>query len=314
MAQIQGWAKEHRLVSINHHWFKGNKPVVADDLPLQQNILCMYHDHESAGHPGIFNTYTSVARDYWWPDMKRFVVQYVKGCAVCQSTKPNTVRPKVPVYPITADKECAYPFQTISWDLITDLPKSGNFDSVLTIVDHDCTKVALFFPCSKDVDTTGVAAIYAQQVFPHYGILQKIISDWDLHFTAVFAQAVCAQLNIKQNISMAYHPQTDGQLERANARVEQYLRIYGNAEQDDWVKLLPMAQYVHNSWVNTSTGYTLFDLLIGHTPTVNVSTDVTNVPEVARRKEWLEQAQQRAQAAIQAAQQLVLQRGQRKKG
>jgi hypothetical protein len=87
-------------------------------------------------------------------------------------------------------------------------------------------------------------------------------------------------LNIKQNISTAYHLQTDGQLEQANARVEQYLRIYGNAEQDDWVKLLPMVQYVHNSWINMSTGYTLFDLLIGHMPTVNVSTDVTNVPEV----------------------------------
>jgi hypothetical protein len=121
-------------------------------------------------------------------------------------------------------------------------------------------------------------------------------------------------LNIKQNISTAYHPQTDGQSERANAQLEQYLCIYGNAEQDDWVELLPMAQYVHNSWINTSTGYTLFDLLIGHTPTVNVSTDVTNVPEVTQRKEWLEQARQQVQTAIRNAQQLILQRRQRKKG
>jgi Chromo (CHRromatin Organisation MOdifier) domain len=127
-------------------------------------------------------------------------------------------------------------------------------------------------------------------------------------------QAVCAQLNIKQNISTAYHPQTDGQSERANARLEQYLCIYGNAEQDDWVTLLPMAQYVHNSWINMSTGYTPFELLISHTPTMNVSTDVTNVPEVTQRKEWLEQARQRAQAAICNAQRLIEQRGQRKKG
>jgi hypothetical protein len=55
----------------------------------------------------------------------------------------------------------AYPFQTISWDLITDLPKKEGFDSVLTIVDHDCSKAALFFPCSKEINTTGVAVIYA---------------------------------------------------------------------------------------------------------------------------------------------------------
>jgi Chromo (CHRromatin Organisation MOdifier) domain len=92
------------------------------------------------------------------------------------------------------------------------------------------------------------------------------------------------------------------------------LWIYGNAEQDDWVNLLPMAQYVHNSWINTSTGYMPFDLLIGHTPTMNVSTDITNVSEVACWKEWLEQAWQCAQATIRAVQQLVMQRGQRKKG
>jgi Integrase zinc binding domain len=211
--QIQQWAKDHDLVSVNHHWFKGGKLVVADSLSLQQSVLRIYHDHESTGHPGIFNMYVSVARDYWWPDMKCIIVQYMKGCAVCQSTKPNTVQPKIPVYPIAITGEHAYPFQMISWDLIMDLPKRGDFNSILTIIDHDCSKAALFFPCSKEVDATRVATIYAQQVFPHYGVPQKIISDQDPCFTATFVWAVCTQLNIKQNISMAYHLQTDGQLE-----------------------------------------------------------------------------------------------------
>jgi hypothetical protein len=222
--------------------------------------------------------------------MKRFIVQYMKGCAVCQSTKPNTVWPKVPIYPIMITETYAYPFQTISWDLITDLPRKGSFDSVLTIVDHDCSKAALFFPCSKEVGVAEVAALYVQQVFPHYRVPKKIISDQDPHFTAAFAHAVCMQLNIKQNISTAYHPQTDRQSKHANAQVEQYLRIYGNAEQDDWANLLPLAQYVHNSWINMSTGYTPFDLLISHTPTLNMSSDTTNMPEVNQRKEWLGQA------------------------
>jgi Integrase zinc binding domain len=89
--QIQQWTKDHGLTSVNHHWFKGARPVVADDLLLQQSILHMYHDHQSTGHPRIFNTFASVAWEYWWPDMKCFVVQYVKGCVICQSTKPNMV-------------------------------------------------------------------------------------------------------------------------------------------------------------------------------------------------------------------------------
>jgi phosphoenolpyruvate-protein kinase (PTS system EI component) len=78
--------------------------------------------------------------------------------------------------------------------------------------------------------------------------------------------------------------------------------------------LLPIAQYVHNLWINTSMGYMLFDLLIGHTPTINMSHNTTNVPKVNHQKKWLEQARKRAQAAIKAVQQLVTQRGQRKKG
>jgi Integrase zinc binding domain len=190
-SQIQQWAKDHELTSINHHWFKGSRPVVTDDLSLQRSILRMYHNHESAGHPGIFNTYASVARDYWWPDMKQFVVQYMKGCAICQSTKPNTVRPKVPIYPIVTTDTHTYPFQMISWDLITDLLKKGSFDSVLMIVDHNCSKAALFFPCNKEVGAVEVAALYAQQVFSHYGVPKKIISDRDPRFTVAFACAVC---------------------------------------------------------------------------------------------------------------------------
>jgi hypothetical protein len=126
--------------------------------------------------------------------------------------------------------------------------------------------------------------------------------------------AVCAQLSICQNISTVYHPQTDGQLERANVCMEQYLCIYRNTEQDDWVHLLLLAQYVHNSWTNASMGYTPFELLIGHTPTLSITHVKTNVPEVARHKEWLEHAQQHTQAAIKAAQNMLVTRTQRKKG
>ena len=80
--------------------------------------------------------------------MKKFITQYVKGCPKCQETKSNTTKPKIPTYPITV-KPNAQPFETIAWDLITDLPLSNRHDSILTITDHDCTKAAIFLPCNK---------------------------------------------------------------------------------------------------------------------------------------------------------------------
>jgi Integrase zinc binding domain len=121
-----------------------------------------------------------VAWDYWWPDLKKYVTSYVKGCAVCQSTKPNTVWPRVLLFPINStDDGQSLPFQTVAWDLVTDLPQSGEYNSVLTIMDHSCSKAALFFPCTKKIDAEGVATLYATRVFPHYGVPRKIISDRD---------------------------------------------------------------------------------------------------------------------------------------
>ena len=181
-------------------------------------------------------------------------------------------------------------------------------------MDHGCSKAAIFLPCHKTIDATGVAILYSTQIFPFYGIPKRIVSDWDPRFTAWFIQQLCTILGINQNLSTAYHPQTDGQSERANQRIEQYLRIYGNKEKNDWVDLLPLAQFVHNSWRNESIGATPFDLLIGHTPTVQVLSSETSIPELMRRKEWLERGRLRAQAALRHAQQLLKERTKRKKG
>jgi transposase InsO family protein len=84
-------------------------------------------------------------------------------------------------------------------------------------------------------------------MFPHYRIPHKVISDRDPRFTGQFTTTLCAKLGIKQNLSTAYHPQTDGQSEQTNQWLEQYLRIFGNYSQNDWANWLPLAQYIHNS-------------------------------------------------------------------
>ena len=163
------------------------------------------HDHATAGHPEIKGTLQLVARNYWWPRMADFITAYVKGCATCQATKPITNKPKVPLYLITSEK-LAQPFSTIALDLIVDLPKSGGYDSILTITNHDVSKAALFFPCNQTIGGMGVASIFAQQVFPHFGIPRKVISDQDTRFTLEFTKELCRLLDINQNISTAYHP------------------------------------------------------------------------------------------------------------
>jgi hypothetical protein len=78
--------------------------------------------------------------------------------------------------PITV-KEQAPPFVTIALDLITDLPPSQGYNSILTIMDHNCSKAVIFLPCLKTITGEGIAHLYMQHVFPHFGVPRRVISD-----------------------------------------------------------------------------------------------------------------------------------------
>ena len=179
--EIEELGKTHPLDQVNGYWFYKGQPVVPSKQELQRRILRQYYNHEMASHPGIAKTVIAVSREYWWLEMRKFIAAYVQGCATCQSTKPNTVCPKPPIMPITSEQTLT-PFHTIAMDLIMDLPTSKGYDSILTIVDHGCSKAAIFLPCQKNIDAEGVATLYAERIFPFYGIPRWVISDRDPHF------------------------------------------------------------------------------------------------------------------------------------
>jgi hypothetical protein len=104
------------------------------------------------------------------------------------------------------------------------------------------------------------------KVFPYYGIPNKIISDRDPRLTSKLAKEICQITKIDQNISTAYHPQTDGQSERINQTLETYLWIFCNEQQNDWVKWIPMAQYVMNSRPSHITKVPPYEILIREIP------------------------------------------------
>jgi transposase InsO family protein len=150
-------------------------------------------------------------------------------------------------------------------DLITGLPKSEGNNAILTIVDHGCSRVAIFLPCSTTITGSGIAQLYLEHVFRWFRLPQKIISDRDPCFASHFVRELTKGLGINQNLSMAFHPQTDGLSERTNQWVEQYLRLI-TVNQAKWSKWLAMATAVHNNSRNSTTGFAPNELLIGWEP------------------------------------------------
>ena len=179
---LNQWQKAHGIEARpGGLWWKNKALVVVGNDDLKRGVLRRFHDHIAAGHPGITKTLINIGQHYWWPGMKDFITQYIKGCATCQMTKINTHPSKPALFPIATDPK-ALPFQVIALDFVTDLPVSQGFDSILTVTDHDCSKASIFIPCNKTITAEGTAELYARHIVPHYGLPTRIISGHRTRF------------------------------------------------------------------------------------------------------------------------------------
>ena len=96
------------------------------------------------------------------------------------------------------------PFETVAMDFIVKLTLSDGYDSVLTVMDNDCTKAIIFIPCNEAITAKGVAKLYLEHVFKRVGLPKVLIHDQDTRLMSRFAIKMCQALNIKQNASTAF--------------------------------------------------------------------------------------------------------------
>jgi hypothetical protein len=157
------------------------------------------------------------------------------------------------------------PWDTISVDFIVELPESAGHDAVMVVVDS-VTKRAHFTSTLTTITAAGTARLFVQNVWRHHGLPRKIVSDRGPQFVAEFTRELYRMLGIKLAATTAYHPQGDGQTERVNQELEQYLRLFVNQRQDNWSDLLPLAEFQYNNHIHSSTQHPPFLLETGRLP------------------------------------------------
>jgi transposase InsO family protein len=150
-------------------------------------------------------------------------------------------------------------------DFVTGLPWSNDHDAIWVVVDR-LTKQRHLVPCRTTVDARDLADLFLQNVFRLHGLPLTITSDRGPQFSSAFWHRLCARLGVEPRLSTAFHPQTDGQTERINAVMEQYLRSYVNYLQDDWSEWLPLAEFASNNHTSETTAVSPFFANLGYDP------------------------------------------------
>ena len=227
---------------------------------------------------GIAKTAAKVKQQgYDFPRLKERVKEVLKACDTCARAKSARHKPYGLLQPLPVAKR---PWSSVTMDFITKLPSSKDtttgleYDSILTMVDR-LTKWTYFLPYRETWTAEQLADVIYRNVTSVHGWPMEWITDRDTKFASRFWQALMTRLGTKSKLSTAYHPQTDGQTERLNQVVEQYLRSFINFQQDDWVMLLPVAQLAYNTTETETTKVTPFFANYGY------EADLRQGPEVS---------------------------------
>ena len=194
--------------------YKDTCIYIPNSKVLKTQLMRECHDVPVSGHLGVAKTTELLARKFYWPGMHADVQQYVTTCLACQRNKPSNTHPSGLLKPLPIP---ARAMEQVSMDLITQLPstKRGN-DAIVVFVDK-LTKLVHYAACKTAVSAPQLASIFFHEWVRHHGVPSSIISDRDPRFTSNFWRALWNKMGTKLAMSTAYHPQTDGQTERATA-------------------------------------------------------------------------------------------------
>jgi len=201
---------------------KEGKVYIPKDEKLRAEVIRLHHDMPVGGHGGQWKTAELVTRNFWWPGVTREVKRYVEGCDACQRNKNRTQPPAGKLMPNSIPEKA---WTHISADFIMKLPLAQGYDAILVVVDR-LTKMAHFVPTTERTSAEGLARLFRDNIWKLHGLPDSIISDRGPQFAAGIMKELNHMLGIETKLSTAFHPQTDGQTERMNQELEQYLRMF----------------------------------------------------------------------------------------
>lgn len=241
--------------------YKG-RIYIGSSSNLRDRIFSSFHSSIFGGHSGNRVTHHRIKQLFYWPLLKQFIAGKVAECPICQISKSEKVPYPGLLNPLQIPR---MKWTDISMDFVEGLPKSKGKDVILVVVDR-LTKFAHFIPLSHPYTVQKVADLFMENIIKLHGPPSSIVTDRDRIFTSKLWHEIFNAMQISLNFTSAYHPESDGQTERVNQCLEQYLRCMAFSEPTKWCNWLAAAEWWYNSSYHTAIKMSPFEALYEYPP------------------------------------------------
>uniref|UniRef100_A0A803T167 Gypsy retrotransposon integrase-like protein 1 n=1 Tax=Anolis carolinensis TaxID=28377 RepID=A0A803T167_ANOCA len=239
-------------------WFVNKKLYIPATLRIK--ILHRFHNNQSAGHTGITKTTKAIAKHCWWPGMRKDIKNHVVQCDDCARNKSRGGKPMGLLQTVA---EPTRPWECVAMDFVGELPVSKGHRYIWTVLDL-FSKQAHFIALPKLPSAEKLAELYINHIYKLHGCPSRVVSDRGVQFTAKFWEKFLEMLGAERSLSSAFHPMTNGAVERTQQTLGQFLRMYSNMRQNDWSRWLAFAELAFNSTIHSATNKTPFEVVYGY--------------------------------------------------
>ncbi len=277
---IQNGAKSHFHLRNGLLWYKQNRLHVSEGK-MRDTLLKECHDGPLAGHGGAKRTTTFLKKSYYWPNLKDSAEEYVKTCLTCQQNQTLNKKQAGLLQPLPIPEG---PWESVSMDFMVSFPPSKGFDAIMVVVDR-FSKMAHFIPTKDEATAQETGRLFFSHIFKHHGLPKDIVSDRDPKFTSKFWWALWKRMGSEFKMSTSFRPQMDGQTERVNLVIQQFLGNYVAADQQDWVDHLELAEFCYNNSAHFATRSTPFQMVTGKSPIVPMTWAAQGQPSIDASEE-----------------------------
>ena len=279
--------------------------IAIPDAQSRQAIITDVHESPINGHKGITKTYNRIRQNYYWPNMKAQVQEIIGKCKACQLGK--LVRQKVRQPMVLTDTPGAS-FDKLSMDIVGPLEKTRNDNLYILTMQDLLTKFCILVPL-KSINSSDIAEMFLRRCVYVHGSPKVVLTDQAANFTSALMRNVAKLCRIKTCTTTAFHPQSNGSIERMHHSLKEYLKMYITkvSEWDDWVEC---AAFSYNTSVHEGTRLTPYECVYGKiarapsaSPNVEECNDETYIEYVGKLREKIRDIQALAQEHLNNAKQ-----------